>query len=463
MFKKLLFVFLATSTAISTVSAQTFPTDSWRDVADTSWHNETDLTFDITTAEALAGISVLVEGGETFEGIIINIDADINLDTKLWVPIGKNVSLPFSGTVTGNGNTISNLWIDGISGDFIGLFGQAFGASFSDLNLDTANVNGSGDSSAAMVGNLSSFSTMHNCHVSNAEVNIAGTTIGGLVGGLLIDSYITNSSFKGQVTGETQVGGIAGSIWDKSGMTECFSEGSVSGEHVIGGLIGFSTLTIFPERESFIIDSYSRADVSALFAHAGGLVGYGQANLYLSNSYSTGLVTGTENVGGVMGTAGFIHLINNYFDNETSGTTEGVGVLEGVPFTLEVTGKSTEDMKSSDLVDLLNASRTDGPWAIDANKNDGYPFLGNTLSVVDNIKINENIAVYPTMVDYNFTIESTTELSTYNIYTMTGTLIQQGKMNGTTTLVNVEALSSGVYIVQVRGANTTVSHRIIKK
>lgn len=463
MIKKLLIFLFVTSLSGSTIFAQDFPTDSWRDVADTSWYNQTELTFNITTAEALAGLSFLVEDGETFEGKTISIDSDINLDGKLWLPIGKDISLPFSGTIIGNNKTISNLWINNLYDGFIGLFGQCFGASISDLKLDTANIQGSGDSSGGMVGNFSTFSTMDNCHVSNANINIAGTTVGGLVGGLIIDSYMTNSSFEGEVIGETQVGGVAGSIWDKSGMTACFSEGSVSGEHIIGGLVGFSTLTFFPDRESFITDSYSRADVTATEMYAGGLFGHAQANLLLSNSYSTGSVSAALYEGGFIGIAGFIDLTNNYFDTETSGTLEGIGDFAGEPFTLEVTGKTTSEMKDLEMVDLLNSGRADGPWAIDVDKNDGYPFLGNTLSTPDHSTVEDKIVLYPTIIDQDFTIHSTTELKTYTIYSMTGVLIQEGKLNGATTLVNIETLPSGLYIVQIKGSSTTNSYKIIKK
>ncbi|MDT0295886.1 hypothetical protein ACFQ3R_11445 [Mesonia ostreae] len=47
--------------------AQDYPTTSWSDLADVSWYENTQEEFTISTAEQLAGVSLLVEEGNTFE------------------------------------------------------------------------------------------------------------------------------------------------------------------------------------------------------------------------------------------------------------------------------------------------------------------------------------------------------------------------------------------------------------
>ena len=55
------------------------PTTFWADNAVTSWYNTTSTTFTITTESQLAGLALLVEGGNNFSGKTINIANDLNL------------------------------------------------------------------------------------------------------------------------------------------------------------------------------------------------------------------------------------------------------------------------------------------------------------------------------------------------------------------------------------------------
>lgn len=170
------------------------------------------------------------------------------------MPIGPDNNFLFSGTVDGGSYTISNLWINSPGGDWIGLFGQTSGASFSNINLDTANILAL-DTSGVLVANLATGSSMQDCHVTNASIIATSYNIGGLTGGVLTNSSITRCSFSGDVVGGNQVGGIAGTGWNQSSITESYSEGTVSGGYIIGGLVGYSTFSFGPP-------AYSGADTT---------------------------------------------------------------------------------------------------------------------------------------------------------------------------------------------------------
>jgi len=172
------------------VKAQVFPTTFWSDNADVSWYDANQDQFSIATAQALAGLSLLVEQGTTFDGKTLNITADIDLDAHLWTPIGTGTNFPFSGTVDGGNFTISNLWINLPNDDFVGLFGQVTGATFSNIIIDTSNILAL-DTAGTLVGNLSINSNMDNCHVKNISITATSYNIGGLVGGVLSNSNIT--------------------------------------------------------------------------------------------------------------------------------------------------------------------------------------------------------------------------------------------------------------------------------
>lgn len=88
--------------------------DNWASKGsyDISWYKKTQSEFQITTAQELAGMAYLVNNNYTsFEGCIIKLNADINLQGKTWIPIGVS-NIIFKGTFDGNGHSINNVSID---------------------------------------------------------------------------------------------------------------------------------------------------------------------------------------------------------------------------------------------------------------------------------------------------------------------------------------------------------------
>lgn len=457
MMKKLHFlVFLLAF--VSVAQAQTYPTTFWSDSADVSWYDASQDEFTLSTPEELAGVSQLVADGNTFDGKTIIIGGNIDLDSNLWSPIGAYPAL-FSGSVEGNNNIISNLWINLPDSDFVGLFGYTSTSSFSNIHIDTAHIIGF-DSTGTLVANLFDNGSIENSSAINISVNGNNNT-GGLVGGFLTNSSITNSHAIGDVAGAVQVGGIAGSGWDKIEMTECYSEGTVSASVLAGGLVGAFVFSF--GAESTVDNSYSRSAVVATSERAGGLFGGADNALMVKNSYSTGTVSAPGFAGAIIGFWGNLAMENIYFDTESSGMTEGVGGFGGAPVTPDITGKTTAEMKTAEMVDLLNAGSTEAPWSIDPNTNDGYPVLNFVLGVQHNGIDAASVKVYPTVFDSEFTVSSTLSLNSYQIYSLSGALISSGVLDGKATTVKAANLSTGVYILTVRSAEGMISKRIIKK
>lgn len=127
--------------------------------------------------------------------------------------------------------------------------------------------------------------------------------VGGLVGALLYGGEITNCRAYGDVTnaanpGETrETGGLVGAIvYSGSTVTNSHSEGDVSAPNAlrVGGFVGFNQNT------SIIgTDNYSTGDVTGR-DNVGGFVGYNNSTI-LSGNYATGDVTGRSIVGGFSG------------------------------------------------------------------------------------------------------------------------------------------------------------------
>lgn len=449
----------------NTVIAQTYPTNSWRDHADTTWYNEIDSAFNISSPEALAGLSLLVEQGNSFSSKTINLVSNIDLDNYLWEPIGYDEDFPFAGTVEGNDYTISNVWITDMNRDFLGLFGQTIGAAFYNIKLDNVNMEDIGSNSGALVANIHSNGIIKNCHATNVDIKVLGSNIGGLNGRIFTNSSIKNSSFSGRVEGAYQVGGLSAFVWDNSQILSSFSQGEVHGKYIVGGLVGFGTTPFEENREVIIEDSYSRSHVFATdaFGKAGGIYGWAPATVIMKNVYSTGKITGQNSVGALIGQARDILIENGYFDIESSELTEPIGKHEGLE--QEVEGMETSDMTTTSFANLLNDNTTNNPWLQEDLINDGYPHLGHTtLSAEDFLAEELALKLYPATVDQEFYIYATAELVSYNIYNILGQIVESGILNnGPEYRIPATNLKTGVHIIEVQSKTQRLSKKFIKR
>ena len=153
-----------------------------------------------------------------------------------------------------------------------------------------------------------------------------------------------------------------------SSIDNCSSSGTVTGTKLVGGLVG-NTYT------STIRNSYSTATVNGGSGdNVGGLAGYISTNSTILNSYSTGSVVATGSYrGGLVGHNLNSTIIDSFYDATTSGQSDsGKG-----------TGKTTAQMKT--LATFTDTATTglstswdfDTIWDIDNTStiNSGYPYL----------------------------------------------------------------------------------------
>lgn len=442
--------------------AQTLPNTLWSDEATTEWYSEDEDVFTITTAEEFAGLATLVNSGNSFDGLTINITNDIDLGEHLWTPIG-NADLHFSGTFDGGEHIISNLFIDMPTEDFLGLFGYCSNATLSNIMLSETYVRAFFNS-GSLVGNFSE-GNMVNCHATGVDVVSTDSNIGGLVGGLVTSSTMLRCSSQGVVKGLSQVGGLVGTPWNLTEISESYSAGTVTAGHVAGGLIGTSGFAIFPNTENIISNCYSRSDVSVLNGRAGGLVGGSDGTIYIYNSYSTGTATGPEITGGFVGHFGNVITGSDYWDVETSEHEEAIGAwASGEPGEFDITGMTTAEMKTSEMVDLLNQDQSVSPWTINPEINDGYPsFTGITVSAPTIQLSNVEVSVYPNIVDAHIQIEAIANLKSYSIYDVSGKIITQGTLMGNASQIDAQNLASGAYILLIDTDQGSATQKFMKK
>ncbi|MFY0696370.1 MAG: T9SS type A sorting domain-containing protein [Balneola sp.] len=188
--------------------------------------------------------------------------------------------------------------------------GSYNGNGFQILNLF---INRPGTNLVGLFARINSNATLKNMKIDS--VDVTGRDYTGILAGQIADSDITNVNVSGSVVGNYDTGGLSGYSFrtdiDSSSsnvnitmpgfrgggligrtnygnVTNSHSSGSISGRGEVGGLIGNGTYTN-------ISQSYSETEVTANNSYyAGGFIGFGNRTT-ISNSYAVGSVTTNSN------------------------------------------------------------------------------------------------------------------------------------------------------------------------
>jgi hypothetical protein len=226
-----------------------------------------------------------------------------------FAPIAS-IGNPFKGTFDGNGFSIKNLIMDYPNQDYVGLFSTVDSdhAEIYDLSIENANIKGK-ENVGALSGVIWAFNNqvLSNIDGSIRNINVLNSNISGInnVGGLsgnidlvvIANSEIANTIIYGLIreTGESQ--------------------------H-FGGMIGYGT------RAKIISSKISNINIDTVSSFVGGLVGR-YLDSFVENSYSTGVVKGSDSVGGLVGLmSSDSSILNSFSSSETIGGV-AVGGLVG--------------------------------------------------------------------------------------------------------------------------------------
>ncbi len=256
--------------------------DTWDGTADTTWYNETDTEFTLTTAEQLAGLAELVDGGDTFEGKTVKLGNDIDLyceddngELVSFDPIGYGYNIVFKGTFDGQYHTISNLYQNGWALGYSygtqggGLFASAVDANFKNLTIDNAEVIMECVDMGILVGYSYGNCTYEDITVKNSLIANYQRYTGGVVG-----EVNGTHTFRNVDVIDTTVGSLWGDF-----------DASLGG--IIGGKYGDATVTLEDCDVSAIIDAYNDV-ISSYQWYA-----YRRAGMLIGNTEDTIKVGGT--------------------------------------------------------------------------------------------------------------------------------------------------------------------------
>lgn len=310
--------------ALAGVSAWGQDAENWIYYADTEWANSEPYT--ITTADQLAGLAQLVNGGNNFEGKTITLGSDIDLSGKEWTPIG-NFDHPFSGTFDGSNKIISNLYIkeeDGVKG----LFGAADKATIQNVILNSAYIEGKSNLGSILgrVTNGGSVS-IKSCNIKAIQVKcndidaFSSTMIGGIAGqfsGMIENCSIDNESLINNPGTET--GGIVGRL-NNGTISNSINNAVIKSKSYAGGVAGLN--------KGEIKECINYGSIETSSGSTGGIVGENSTDAVIEQGVNNGKINATQNdAGGIAGiTKGTIKNCINYADVETKwygGSTGGI-------------------------------------------------------------------------------------------------------------------------------------------
>jgi hypothetical protein len=249
-----------------------------------------------------------------------------------------------------------------------GLLGQNEGGTVSD-----SSATGSVTSTSTDVGGLVGYSWDNSVagggaiSASSATGPVQGDgTVGGLVG-QLNGSTIQNSFSVGDPTGVNRVGGFVGR--NRGTIQNSFSVGHPTGVNRVGGFVAHNA-------EGTIQNSFSVGDPTGQF-RVGGFVGHNEATI--TNSYSVGMVNGTEDVttGGLVGENQGGNINNSFWDTETSTISTSNGGTGKTTLEMQTPATFTTATWSITSASAFGFDRTGSNfvWGIGSGLNCGYPFV----------------------------------------------------------------------------------------
>lgn len=297
--------------------------------------------------------------GHAIRGLTINHTMDI-----VFGPIAEN-----RGRIENLRMVDVNVTGDGVVG---GLVGENDGAILNTTVSGTVTAKNSG---AGVVGR--GEGVVYNV-TSTARINVSGVNAGGVVA--KNSGEVLVSAASGRVTGEGRVGGLVAKNRDGGVVRGSHANATVSGERSVGGLVGKNAggtirtsaatgtvngssgvggLVGSGSGDGRIVSTYATATVTGS-EYVGGLVGEARSNV--TDVYAAGSVSGNESVGGLLGAEWGVTVTDAYWDETTTGQSDGVAGgnlnLTGRRTTTELTGESAHNTTALDFDAVWTATQS---------------------------------------------------------------------------------------------------------
>ena len=361
-----------------------------------------------------------------------------NSSEEGWEPIND-----FTGSLDGNGFTISGFWINRPSTDKVGLFGSISGGTIKRLGLlipDGKSIVGN-NYVGGIVGHTpytTSAISIEECFVFGGTIEAKATAAGAILAYTSTNSVtvnIRNCYVAGTtVIGADGAGGVTGTAYRSINIENCYSTGivkSTNDDKSAGGIIG----GVNDQGKEYIVKN-----CIAL-------------NSDIQSSKSAGRIVGWVK------TADKTTLSNNYaFDGIL---VDGVTV-SGVDTDNNGLGKSREEVSDQATYESLGWDFSEeGVWTM-GNGEYALPVLKNfsmdkqPIAMPEHLKgpsvqIGEKespaLLVYPTVTNGMVFIDNKSASSMVFVYDLSGNMVMQSDASA----LNLYPLSDGIYLIKVEG------------
>lgn len=416
-----------------------FEITPWNGEANTDWYSTTDATMEIFSAKDLAGLAKLVNNGISFEGKVINLNNDLDMNNLDWIPIGSTEENSFKGTFNGGHHLIKNLSpiFAATSEKFAGLFGINSGSveniivdgkyTLTSLNENIIYIGGIAGINNGIINNARSYSTITGYIKLKTELQ-SNPYIGGITG--LNNHILLNCQNYGNIIGKNinteeaayiHIGGISGA--NIHTIKNCENIQNITAENGnirAGGITGLSNTQKENYPKPIISNCTNIGSITLITAHteasAGGIVGQSKGGSSISNSVNKGaiysvLTTGSRALGGGIVAYNEESTISNC-SNKGEINTTGSNSPNCITSSGGIVGYNTKGaaIHTSNNNGIISASASEmnyiggitGYNNIEANaiaytfsccKNEGYPtrWIGNSiLSTSDLITTSEH-------------------------------------------------------------------------
>lgn len=341
----------------------------WNGTSDITWYNENASAFNLDTPEELAGLSELVNKGNTFEGKTIYLSESIDLSDFEWNPIGSN-GTPFKGTFDGGNNAIIG-FSNGKTGVFDDEGNRYFSAFFTAVDGGT-------------VKNITFEDYDVNIDEEVSEDRANQRMISVAVGNLMNGGTVENVTVKeGTITSPVRVSGIVartsgGTKDNPNRIIDCENYADVSTEmkgdkYGASNTYGTSGGILSTTANGYIVIEDCNNYGSAEGMVAGGIVGDNQTEMEIIGCTNEGNVKGTIFAGGIIGdfwynggkgsitdchNAGTVESIESFSGNSDSSTygdvnIGGIAGLIGASGATTISGSTNSGALKNDATDVL--------------------------------------------------------------------------------------------------------------
>lgn len=354
-------VILANGTVNEKVQAAENTYDVWDGQVDIDWYDSANIkdSYDILSAKQLAGLAQLVNSGEDFNGVVINLTTNIDLNNIEWTPIGGS-NLLEGVTFNGNGYTVKNLKVTNKFSS--GLFGWIVDCQLNNLSVEGEIITRSGY--AGMLAADIINTNVYQCYTSGTitmngtDYNEYGDAVGGVIGQYYNDDENINGYIKECGSSVTINAITPGQYAGIIGWVSTYYESST---YEISDCYYFGVLSI----------SDSESATNGIAGIAVSIIGYGfpdlpSGNYVIKNCYVSGTVENTGDSTSSLGIALVDGTVDNCYWNSALGI-EGVQQMswdkiqgDFIPGSGQTTNTNTltlDQMKNLSFQETLNNGR----------------------------------------------------------------------------------------------------------